>query len=51
MAKQEQMAVPADEVMANLKKPHRHRGIELPAGAEVTLTKTQAERLARRDVI
>ncbi|HET8799623.1 MAG TPA: hypothetical protein VFN01_00430 [Marinobacter sp.] len=38
-------------VSAKLKKPHRHRGIHYPAGAEVTLTKAQAERLTRREVI
>lgn len=51
MAKQESKAEPADAVSARLKKPHRHRGIEYPAGAEVTLTKAQAERLTRREVI
>ena len=42
---------PIEEVSAKLKKPHRHKGIQLPAGAEVSLTKAQAERLTRRDVI
>lgn len=42
---------PVEEVSAKLKKPHRHKGIELPAGAEISLTKAQAERLTRREVI
>jgi hypothetical protein len=42
---------PVEEVSAKLKKPHRHKGIQLPAGAEISLTKGQAERLTRRDVI
>lgn len=40
-----------EAVKAVLKKPHRHKGIEYPAGAEVTLSKGQAERLSRREVI
>lgn len=40
-----------EAVKAVLKKPHRHGGIEYPAGTEVTLTKVQAERLSRREVI
>lgn len=51
MAKQEQKVEPGEVVKAALKKPHRHRGIEYPAGAEVSLTKDQAERLALREVI
>jgi hypothetical protein len=51
MPKQEPEAVQADAVSAKLKKPHRHRGFHYPAGAEVMLTKAQAERLTRRDVI
>ena len=51
MAKQEQKVEQVEEVKAALKKPHRHRGIEYPVGAEVSLTKDQAERLARREVI
>lgn len=51
MSKQEQQAAQADSVKAALKKPHRHRGIEYPVGAEVSLTKAQAERLTRREVI
>ncbi|WP_417500736.1 hypothetical protein [Marinobacter sp.] len=51
MSKQEQQAAAADEVQAKLKKPHRHKGIEYPAGAEVSLTKDQAERLTQREVI
>jgi hypothetical protein len=42
---------PVEEVSARLKKPHRHKGFELPVGAEVILTKAQAERLTQRDVI
>ena len=42
---------PVEEVSAKLKKPHRHKGIQLPAGAEISLTKSQAERLTRREVI
>lgn len=51
MAKPEQKVKQGAEVNATLKKPHRHRGIEYPAGAEVLITKAQAERLARREVI
>lgn len=51
MAKQESEAVQIDAVNAKLKKPHRHRGIHYPVGAEVKLTKAQAERLTKRDVI
>lgn len=51
MAKQEQKAEQGAEVKARLKKPHRHRGIEYPTGAEVSLTRSQAERLTRREVI
>lgn len=53
MAKQQQQqqAGQDDAVKAALKKPHRHKGIQYPAGAEVVLTKAQAERLARREVI
>lgn len=40
-----------EAVKAVLKKPHRHGGVEYPAGAEVTLSKDQAERLSRREVI
>jgi len=50
MSKQEQKLDQLG-VKATLKKPHRHKGFELPAGAEVTLTTAQAERLARREVI
>lgn len=51
MSKQEQKVEQGESVKAALKKPHRHRGIEYPAGAEISLTKAQAERLARREVI
>lgn len=51
MSKQEAQAVQGDPVKATLKKPHRHNGQQFPAGAEVTLTTAQAERLARREVI
>jgi len=51
MSKQETQAAHGDVVKATLKKPHRHNGIQLLAGVEVTLTTAQAERLARREVI
>jgi len=51
MSKQETQATQGDAVKAILKKPHRHNGIQLLAGAEVTLTNGQAERLTRREVI
>lgn len=51
MAEQKPKAEQGDAVSAKLKKPHRHRGIHYPAGAEVTLTRSQAERLTRREVI
>lgn len=51
MAKQEPKAEQGDVVSATLKKPHRHRGFHYPVGAEVKLTKAQAERLTRREVI
>lgn len=34
-----------------LLKPHRHKGIEHRPGAKITVTKKQAERLARREVV
>lgn len=40
-----------DVVKATLKKNHRHGGKEYRAGDEVELTKAQAERLIRREVI
>lgn len=40
-----------DQVEATLKKPHRHNGIEHRAGGVITVTKAQAERLTRREVI
>jgi len=51
MSKQEPQAAQGDAVKAILKKSHRHGGIQYPMGAEVTLPKAQAERLARREVI
>lgn len=45
------MTKAAEKVEAVLKKPHRHKGVEHPAGAKVELTKAQAERLTRREVI
>jgi hypothetical protein len=51
MSEQKTRAVQSDAVKAILKKPHRHNGQQFPAGAEVTLTTAQAERLARREVI
>lgn len=51
MAEQKPKAEQSGAVKATLKKPHRHGGIHYPAGAEVMLTKSQAERLTRREVI
>lgn len=45
------MSKSPDKVQVVLKKPHRHKGVELPAGAKVELTKSQAERLTRREVV
>ena len=45
------MSKAPQKVEAVLKKPHRHKGAELPAGAKIDLTKEQAERLTRREVI
>jgi len=45
------MSKAPEKVKAVLKKPHRHKGVELPVGAEVELSKAQAERLTRREVI
>lgn len=51
MSETKEQAAPEAGVSANLKKPHRHKGIQYPAGAKISLTKAQAERLARREVI
>ncbi|NWO05824.1 MAG: hypothetical protein HLX50_09055 [Alteromonadaceae bacterium] len=38
-------------VEVELKKDHRHKGKDYPAGETIEVTKAQAERLKRREVI
>lgn len=40
-----------DLVEVELKKAHRHKGKDYPAGESIEVTKVQAERLKRREVI